>query len=97
MMQSVGHGDVTPPGSDGRGFSETVTVRPPAGPSFSAFRTAVGASAASLAGVHGWLKKPWIGGSHVAPHSSVNQEDLLHFVPAARSLNAARRRARAHP
>ena len=54
-------------------------------------------SAASLGTVHGWLKKPWIGGSHVAPFSSVNREDLLHLVPFTRSLNAARRRARAHP
>ena len=56
-----------------------------------------GPSAASLAGVHGWLKKPWIGGFHVAPFSSVNREDLLHSIPSARYLNAARRRARAHP
>ena len=56
-----------------------------------------GPSAASLAGVHGWLKKPWIGGFHVAPFSSVNRKDPLHLILAARSSNAARRRARAHP
>ena len=56
-----------------------------------------GPSAASLGGVHGWLKKPWIGGFHVALFSSVNREDLLHSIPSARYLNAARRRARAHP
>ena len=55
-----------------------------------------GPSAASLAGVHGWLKKPWIGGFNVAPFSSVHREDLLHLVLSARSLNDARRRARAH-
>ena len=35
--------------SDGRGFSIAVTARPPAGPSFSAFRTAVGAVGSLLA------------------------------------------------
>ena len=89
-------GDVRCPPYSGRGFLITVTVRRPAGPRVSAFRTAVGASAASLAGVHGWLKKPWIGGFHVAPFSSVNRGDLLHLVLSARSLNDARRRARAH-
>ena len=49
----------------GRGFSIAVTARPPAGPPFSAFRTAVGA-VGSLLAIH-----PWMAEEIVKP--------LLHF------------------
>ena len=86
-------GDVPYPPYCRRGFSETVTVRPPAGPSFCAFRTVVGSLAGASWQHHGWPTKPCSSSFHVALFAKVLLDDLLLSVPCKRSFNAVRRRA----